>query len=326
MKKTMQSLALSCLLALMLGGCHEVGKTKKVPSTGALSEIFVVGSQAKWEGVIGDTLKAIFRTPYPVLNQYEPLFDLYHVTSYAGIINRSRNLLAYAVDPKYPQPQISAAYDVDAAPQIVVSMVGPSDSAVVRYVSEHRYELQAIFELAERTRMLEQWKKGSVTLLTNKIREKFNMHLPVPVGYTLGAESTDFIALVREHRLATQGFFIYSYPYTGREDFTMEALTARRDEFAARIISDAKDSHMITVTEYEPTLRHLRIDGRYWAELRGFWDMANDFMGGPFLSYSTVDLENQRMVTIDCYVYSPKNPKRNLMRQLENLVYAAELP
>ena len=83
---------------------------------------------------------------------------------------------------------------------------------------------------------------------------------------------------------------------------------------------------MITVPEYEPDLRHVRIEGRYWAEMRGFWDVENNFMGGPFISYSSVDIANRRVVTIDCYVFSPKNPKRNLMRQLENLVYTVKFP
>ena len=60
---------------------------------------------------------------------------------------------------------------------------------------------------------------------------------------------------------------------------------------------------------------------------RGFSrDVENNFMGGPFISYSSVDIANRRVVTIDCYVFSPKNPKRNLMRQLENLVYTVKFP
>lgn len=63
---------------------------------------------------------------------------------------------------------------------------------------------------------------------------------------------------------------------------------------------------MTTAEVYEPDLRTFRLEGRLWIELRGFWDVKNDFMGGPFVSYTTVDTTTDRVFTVDCYVYSPK--------------------
>ena len=57
--------------------------------------------------------------------------------------------------------------------------------------------------------------------------------------------------------------------------------------------------------------------------MRGFWDVEGDFMGGPFVSYTTVDTATDRVFTLDCYVYSPKLPKRNYMREVEHLLHLA---
>ena len=70
----------------------------------------------------------------------------------------------------------------------------------------------------------------------------------------------------------------------------------------------------------------MKIGDRTWAELRGFWDVENDFMGGPFVSYSTLDEATGRVLTIDGYVYSPKLDKRNFMREVEHLVYMIDFP
>lgn len=70
----------------------------------------------------------------------------------------------------------------------------------------------------------------------------------------------------------------------------------------------------------------MKISDRTWAELRGFWDVENDFMGGPFVSYSTLDEATGRVLTIDGYVYSPKLDKRNFMREVEHLVYMIDFP
>ena len=59
---------------------------------------------------------------------------------------------------------------------------------------------------------------------------------------------------------------------------TVEALTEARNRFAARIPGPSEGSYMITADVYEPDLRTFRLEGRLWVELRGFWDVKNDFM------------------------------------------------
>lgn len=312
-------------LLLAIAGCKDQGGFR-VTSTGGQSEIFVVSDREKWDGPVGDTLRKIFRQPYPVINQYEPMFDIYYTPNYTNIVAKHRNLITIATGTEYTEPAMTAAYDLNAHPQLIVSITGADNATILRYMSDHRYELLTIFELAERNRMIDQWSRIHERALEQKIREKFHIEMSVPAGNTLRAEGEDFMWISFELPLASQGFFIYSYPYTGKQDFTVGALTARRNEFAARIPGPSEGFYMITVPEYEPDLRHVRIEGRYWAEMRGFWDVENNFMGGPFISYSSVDIANRRVVTIDCYVFSPKNPKRNLMRQLENLVYTVKFP
>ena len=70
---------------------------------------------------------------------------------------------------------------------------------------------------------------------------------------------------------------------------------------------------------FEPDYATMRIDSRPWIEMRGLWDVENYFMGGPFVGYTTVVGGN--VVTSNCYVYSPKHPKRNYLRALEHLVF-----
>ncbi|MBO5903071.1 MAG: DUF4837 family protein, partial [Tidjanibacter sp.] len=67
------------------------------------------------------------------------------------------------------------------------------------------------------------------------------------------------------------------------------------------------------------------INGREWAEMRSFWDIENDFMGGPAVTYSTRDVMNNRIVVIDCYVYHPDGDKRNYIRGLEAIVHSIRL-
>ena len=88
-------------------------------------------------------------------------------------------------------------------------------------------------------------------------------------------------------------------------------------------IADAAGENYI---DFEPQMRMLEIDGRTWIEMAGLWDVENYVMGGPFVSYTTVNQATNEVVTLDCYVYAPKGDKRNMLRELEHFVYLINFP
>jgi len=61
-------------------------------------------------------------------------------------------------------------------------------------------------------------------------------------------------------------------------------------------------------------------------EARGFWEMKNDMMGGPFVSHSTVDTVNNRVIVVEGFVYAPEKMKRTMIRRLESALYTLRLP
>lgn len=143
--------------------------------------------------------------------------------------------------------------------------------------------------------------------IESAILKTFGVEMKVPKGYTLAAQKPDFIWARNEYPTASQGFFIYSYPYEGKQSLTEEALVAARNKYAAQIPGPAEGSYMITSDAFAPDYRLFRMEGRLWCELRGFWDVHGDFMGGPFVSYTTVDTATNRVFTLDCYVYAPRS-------------------
>jgi hypothetical protein len=60
----------------------------------------------------------------------------------------------------------------------------------------------------------------------------------------------------------------------------------------------------------------------YTKEMRGMWKVVNDFMGGPFLSYTFVDNRTGKLVTVEGFYYEPNQKKRNMMLQLEAIAYS----
>lgn len=304
-------------------------KEAKREAQGRPYEVIVVTSQGRWNGKLGDTLRAVLTEPVNMINRTEPLYDLYAIapSGFGGVTERHRNLIMIDIGPEYGQPSIGVQYDVLAAPQTMLNITAPTDSALIAYISEHRTELQKIFQITERDRFLKYLSQYSEKNINQEIEKKFGFTMRVPIGFTIRNNDIDhFMWISHEYPKASLGIVIYSYPYTDKSDFEMESLIRRRNEFVRLIPGPSEGSFMSTSDAIFPELSHMRIYGRYWSELMGFWNVAHDFMGGPFRSYSTLDTENKRVVCLDMYVYSPQVSQRNFIRQLETLIYTVRFP
>ncbi len=329
MKKCLMTLA-AMFVAVAMIGCdafHRLSGDGRT-SQGAPYEVIVVCKNNVWDGPAGDTLRYFLQQPVPTINQYEPLFDVLRVApdNFKNLLERHRNVLKLLVDSTVENTGIGVQYDVTSNPQVVILAQAPTEEALTALLAENGENLVQVLESAERDRNIDFGKRFGAKDLEQIIHEKFGVTMHVPKGYSLRNVTDDFLWASYEFPTASQGFFIYTYPYEGPKSLSLEALTAARNKFAAKIPGPSDGSYMTTLAEYEPDYRMMRIEGRLWAEMRGLWDVQNDFMGGPFVSFSTVDTATNRVFTLDCYVYSPKLGKRNFLRPLEHLVYLVEFP
>lgn len=324
--KTFRRILLFSLVAASLIGCdawRALTAEKMKSAQGRPYEVIVVAEQKEWTGPVGDTLRSILTAPVPYLNQTEPLFDVLRVRAQdvQGMIADHRNQLRVVVDPSLATASTAVQYDQTAAPQIILTLQGPTDEAIVDYLSTNREQLVYVLEKAERDRAVAAAESFGNPGIEAAIRKTFGVEMNVPKGYTLAVDEPDFLWARYEYPTSSQGFFIYSYPYEGPESLSEEALLAARNRFAARIPGPSDGSYMTTSEVFPPAYRCFRLEGRLWCELRGFWDVAGDFMGGPFVSFTTVDTTTNRVFTFDGYVYSPKVHKRNFVRGVEHLLY-----
>lgn len=310
--------------------------TKKT-AQGSPYEVLVVCDGEEWESPLGEALRGVLESPVEMLNQKEPMFDVVRITArdFKHLLPSYRNILKVLCSPGVKQTAILAQYDVVASPQIVLTFQGPSIEAMVDYLDKNGKNLLQVLEIAERNRTIEIANKQGARALEKMIRDQFGIEMALSSGYLFRAEGDNFIWASNEYPVASQGFFVYSHPYNGKSSITTEALIKARNNFARRIPGPSDGSYMTTVTripnieddgytDFLPERKVLKINGRDWIELRGFWDVENDFMGGPFVSYTT--LYEGALLTIDCYVYSPKYGKRNFLRPLEHLVYGVGFP
>lgn len=339
MRFTSSLIAIIVLLSAV--GCDSFRSLTGAKKTaqGSPYEVLVVCDGYEWESVLGAELKAVLETPVEMLNQVEPMFNVVRITArdFKHLLPSYRNILKVKCSPDVKDTAILAQYDVVASPQIVLTFQGNSIKTMTEYLKANGTSLLQVLEIAERNRTIEYARKQGAKALEKIIKEEFDVDMTISNGYLFRAESDDFVWASNEYPVASQGFFIYTHPFDGKASITTEALVKTRNDFAKRIPGPSDGSYMTTVkripnveddgyVDFLPQRKVVKINGREWIELRGFWEVEHDFMGGPFVSYTTLDERSGELFTLDCYVYSPKYGKRNFLRPLEHLVFGVKFP
>lgn len=340
MRRVILNIMLAAIVGAMSVGCGafdslSTGDT----STGTPYEVVIVCPQQQWVGELGDTLNVVLRQPVEELVQYEPVLDVMRImpNNFKSLTKHHRNIVIVDVDPSHKEPAIKVQYDVTAKPQVYITIQGPDNHSVAQYVSEQRDNLVHVIEMAERDRDIAYAERYYSQPLYQLLLETFGIEMRIPDNFQLRTKSDDMVWISQEFPLASQGFFIYKYPYEGKQSLSAEALIAARNRFASRIPGPKEGSYMITVDKvadesgenyvpYQPEYRTISIEGRPWVEMVGLWDVENYFMGGPYVSYTTVNPATREVITIDCYLHYPKNEKRNMLRELQHLVHMIDFP
>lgn len=311
------------ILLLVIVGISSCGKHDvKVPATGKPYEIFVITPKVLWDGVAGDTLRSFFEQPVAWLNQKEPLYDLYSMDPGATseITMRHRNLIFMTVSDTCRRSQTTAQWDRNAKEQLIVNIVSPSVDSLARYIGEYGATMVALFDKAERDRMLAKGTAYRDATIGDKIEQTFGFTMNIPKGYRIRESRPGFLWISYEMPLSSQGVIIYTFPYTPQ--MSGKEIIAQRNAAVGRVPGPSKGSYMTTELMFGAEFNSVLINGVRWAETKGFWKVENDFMGGPYVNYTTYDPATGGMVGIDLYVSAPdpKESKRNYLRQLESLV------
>ena len=303
--------------------CNVRTETLKPVVSGRAGEVMVVVSENLWDSSIGTTLKQILSADQDDLPQAESIFDVIHVVpdQFSRIFNTHRNIIFVRVNPDFKDEKIAMQKDRWSTPQLVIDIQAKSRDNCLKMINDNSQTIVNRINQAERNRVLINYKRYQEVEVVNKLKGKYHISLIVPKGYSMDVDSSDFIWLANETPLTSQGILVYFYPYTGPIDFTVKNLIGMRDRFLKKYVSGpVKNTYMSTETMIPPQLKEYTMDNRYTAEMRGLWKLENGFMGGPFVSISTVDEKRNRIITVEGFVYAPHDKKRELLRQVESIV------
>ena len=211
-------------------------------------------------------------------------------------------------------------HNIFAQPQTVVVITAPDEAAAAAFILEEGSAIVEAFEAAERDRVISNAKSFEEASLRTTVENKFGGSPWFPTGYSLKKHAPDFLWISSETSFVNQGIFIYTFPYEGPGQFSLEQLIAKRDDVMKRMVpAQTEGSYMVTVNS-NPVYRKVELNGIEMTEVRSLWDTYNDYMGGPFVSRAFLDRSGENIIVIEGFVYAPKYNKRNYLRQVDAII------
>ena len=327
--KTRNILLAVVMLSVVMMACEPKTKSSlKDRSTGNISEILVVTqNDAQWNGVIGDSIKHFFLDYQYGLPQPEAQNDLLHIktAAFSELFHKHKCILEVVIDPKAEKAVAETAVDAWAAPQRYVKITAPTTAAWVELFDAQKEVYRKWFNKVERDRILNVLRPTTDNNISEAIAKKFGFTLTVPQGFFIGKNEPDFMWIRKELERSSACIVIYQIPYQDTVQFSRESLIAMRNMIVGKHIpGPLEGSYMSTETEFVPPLVSYVADypAGYTMEMRGMWKVENDFMGGPFVSYTFADNRTGNLVTVEGYYYEPNQKKRNALLQLEAIAYS----
>lgn len=330
MKNFLKYLAAALAIVLALASCSEEKKRKALlPNiSGKAGEIVVVIDKGNWEGNVGNTLRDSLACEAPYLPQREPMFSLVNVpqNAFNNMFQIHRNILVMNINPSVTEPGVVIRKDVWAAPQTVIYVNAYDCEAAVALIKENSAKMVAVFEQAERDRIIRNIKKYEAHKLATVVTEMAGGSPHFPSSYKLKKRTSDFIWIEYAIQGVTQGVLIYKYPVVeGEQMLSLDSIIENSNEILKNNVPGMFDNTYMTIGDFaRPALEYKRYKGLEFAEVRGFWEVVNDFMGGPFVSHAFYSQDGKDVIVLQGFVYAPKYDKRQYLRQVESILYSFE--
>ncbi len=321
---------------------------------GELNQIAVVADGILWNSDVKDTFAYYFTSAYPILPQPEPRYDLLVFTPeqlletqlrreqriYVLLVNLAdaHSPLTKMAKKDLPEGKIKEAlekghktvfgYNKWAEGQILVYMLAKNPENLKKAIITDFAGIDKRLRAFEKEKVeASAYFGGRNRALEKKIESLFGIRLKIPDKYKVALEDEHFLWIRDDSREeVTSGIVIYKLPYESKEQLTYQGIKNIREKAGRYISTNIPNTHMVINDKDLPMLTEQKqLNGIYALEARGIWEMDNDFLGGPFVSYLLLNPKTNELILLDGFVYAPGEHKRRHMQEVEHILRTVKL-
>jgi len=339
------------ILLVLANSCD----SKKASETaiGLPGKINIVMTPELWDGPVGKSVDSILTQEMTVLPRPEAIFKIRHVDpeNLNSAMKQTRNLIfAFTLDDQSVKSEkikrmltaetikqmgqdtaifMKGLPDVYAKGQEVVYLFSRDEKTLAQKIKKNGQKLIDYFNYKERARLSKGLlNAGSTKALSELLEKERQFSIKIPFGYRVAENKDEFVWLRQINQADDKDIFISRKKYSAQDDFKKENIIKFRDAMCRKYLfedPEQDDSYLLTETGVEGKevlTREINFEGRYAVEMKGLWRTNIFTMGGPFLGFAFVDEKKGYFYYIEGFTYSPSKDQREIMRELETILYS----
>ncbi|MCK5537666.1 MAG: DUF4837 family protein [Bacteroidales bacterium] len=321
------------LIAIILSfvTCETNDKKLLPGSIGRFNELMVIVNHTDWEGKIGIELKKVIASNVLGLPQPEPQFAVTHIPhkGFNGFLKHNRNILSIE---KSDEAAFVIQYNVYAKNQTYIHIKGPDQQAIIKLIKENSDAIISSFKESDLKQIQKRLRKKIHKKETVKTFTEQGFSLNIPLNYSLIDDTGDFVWFRK--RIEDYGYKIngsmniiaYSLPLDIPFEQIKDSIVGIRDAIGKKYIpGTVEGSYLITEAAYTPHVFDAKIDNKRAYKVKGKWEVYNEFMAGPFVSYTIEDLKGKRLIVVEGFIYAPVVKKRDFIFEQEAIIRSVHI-
>jgi len=330
------------------------GPAKAKPKAfGKMNDVVVLTEKSIWEGAVGDSIRYYFAGEFPVTPRPEPLFDLkYYPTEKIEYEDALRELRTYIVvvdlsdeesattrmlkkdlgNEKFARAKSDPNYTTSlgknkwATNQILIYVFGNSHNELFSLIRDNfpavatRIKNHDAQQLASLT-----YAAGDNLGLSEEIKNRYGFDIRIPADFSVALDDkqNNYFWLIKDMQgIGAMSITFSEYPYKNTEQLSKENFKIIRNKHGNDRNYSGETSSTMLINDIDmPVLEYsFNKNGSYGKEFRGIWELNNDFIGGPFISYLFINEKKNTVLFVDTWVMAPGKTKRRYLQQLELIV------
>lgn len=318
---------------------------------GEINELAVITDKRIWDGPVGDTLRYYYSAAYPILPKPEPTYDLrfFSVADLneaplrkqmkhyliIGNLNEADSPAGQLIRSDIGEEKVQAAKtdlkmralagrDKWAKGQVLIYHYAYSDGELIESIKNNFAASAKLFSQDNRPRIeattfLDGQMNGE---LVEEVKNKMGAGLRIPGKYAKVVSNGELIWMRMENDSINSNLILCRVPYTSKKQLTRAGIKAIRDNIGRKYIATTEANTYMRINDIDLPMFVLpaTLNNNEALEARGIWEIANDNMGGPFISYLIYNPEKKDLLFIDAFLHAPGKDKRDYMQQLEYII------
>jgi len=288
----------------MFVSCDNTNKT--LPnSSGALSEVLFVVSDALWDRVAGSIASEVFEKEILGIGKPEASFKIIQINNseFSSLFKTHKQIIIISSDSSF-----SIVYEKWAQNQIVANL---KFSGNKKNFKQDCLDLYTILYDNELVRLRSEISRKTKSNYSNRIKSLFNIDLIIPTEYSLALNTSDVLLFSYNPINNEEIKHIIIFSLNDTDENLVDSIFAQTNRFFKSNLKGSREDFYVKLEpSYIPVLSH----GSY----RSLWKLHNGFMGGPAIIKPY--FINDKVVVVASIIFAPHSTKRKYIKEIEAIL------